>query len=145
MCTNNSWGTICTNTWDDLDASVACRESGYSPYGWLSHFYIMRIIILMIYFVGSVALLGGYDTNEWPPVMYDITCTGEETSLWNCSYNLTDNGGTCRYDASVICRGKIIIFVFLSPQVDSIIILFAFALLQIQRQFILTVQLVKYA
>ena len=33
VCLNNSWGTICTNTWDYLDASVACRQLGYSPYG----------------------------------------------------------------------------------------------------------------
>ena len=46
VCANSSWGTICTNTWDDLDATVACRESGYSPYGWLSHFYIMSITII---------------------------------------------------------------------------------------------------
>ena len=64
------------------------------------------LFILMLYFIGSVALFGGYDTNEWPPLIYDITCTGEETSLWNCSYSLTDNGGTCGYDASAICRGK---------------------------------------
>ena len=62
--------------------------------------------MIKLCFVGSVALLGGYDTNEWPPVMYDIICTGEETSLWNCSYSLTDNREACRYDASAICRGK---------------------------------------
>ena len=33
VCLNNSWGTICTNTWDNRDASVACRQLGYSPYG----------------------------------------------------------------------------------------------------------------
>ena len=33
VCHNSSWGTICTNTWDDLDASVACRHFGYSPFG----------------------------------------------------------------------------------------------------------------
>ena len=33
VCINSSWGTICSNTWDDIDASVVCRQSGYSPYG----------------------------------------------------------------------------------------------------------------
>ena len=33
VCYNNSWGTICSNSWDNVDASVACKQSGYSPYG----------------------------------------------------------------------------------------------------------------
>ena len=33
VCVNNSWGTICSDSWDDIDASVACKQAGYSPYG----------------------------------------------------------------------------------------------------------------
>ena len=33
VCDNNSWGTICSNSWDDIDASVACNQLGYSLYG----------------------------------------------------------------------------------------------------------------
>lgn len=33
VCTNTLWGTICSNSWDSVDASVACKQSGYSPYG----------------------------------------------------------------------------------------------------------------
>ena len=33
VCVNNSWGTICSNSWDDVDASVACNQTGYSLYG----------------------------------------------------------------------------------------------------------------
>ena len=38
--------------------------------------------------------------------MYGITCSGEETSLWNCSYSLSDIGVACGYDAAVVCQGK---------------------------------------
>jgi hypothetical protein len=33
VCDNNSWGTICSNSWDDIAASVACSQLGYSLYG----------------------------------------------------------------------------------------------------------------
>ena len=33
VCFNEIWGTICSLKWDDQDASVACKQLGYSAEG----------------------------------------------------------------------------------------------------------------
>ena len=48
-----------------------------------------------------------YSEFVWPHHIIDLNCTGDEQSIWNCSYNGLLNYN-CRdyHDASISCQGN---------------------------------------
>ena len=52
-----------------------------------------------------------YPLNSLDYFIATANCTGDEENIFNCSYSLINSGHTCRYEAGVICQGKLIIII----------------------------------
>jgi deleted-in-malignant-brain-tumors protein 1 len=83
VCVNGTWGTICDDHWDNNDASVVCRQLGFSGQG-------------------AFARTGSYQDNYKPNHIIDLNCNGAENNIFDCSYNDLEE---CQYngDAYVQC------------------------------------------
>ena len=83
---NTEWGTVCDDSWDTIDAQIACRQLGYGTDGVIAY-RLARF---------------GQGTGEI--FLDNLRCTGSETSLFECPHN---GFGThnCNHfeDAGVFC------------------------------------------
>ena len=73
-----------------------------------NYLYIFSKYLLTTYFIsGAIAASGYYNDYSSSFHIIDVNCTGEEDSIWNCSYNVLINY-TCPSsdDASLQCQGN---------------------------------------
>ena len=61
----------------------------------------------MVHLSGSTAIKNLYINYEWPIAFYELHCYGNESSIWDCSYVISDDGSSCTQsdDAAVTCMG----------------------------------------
>ena len=114
ICINNVWGTVCDDYWDSTDATVVCRQLGFSTTGM---YIVLKLIIChlslfsytVIMFVPTDAVAFGnahFGAGSGSIHIDDVGCIGNENILINCPQSSTVY---CRYahseDAGVRCQG----------------------------------------
>ena len=81
----NSWATVCDDGWDDIDATVVCKQLGLSTFG-------------------SAVLLAGFGQGNGTILLDGVTCASGQSNIFNCHHNGFENHD-CRHreDAGVRC------------------------------------------
>ena len=112
MCVGGRFGTVCDDSWDYRDASVLCRELGFSGHG--KHRYIRSLCLCLLYrivFSGAIAIGGGRFSEASVPVLVGaVGCNGTENGLLECLHVSGDTDVVTECDsegtAAIECQGK---------------------------------------
>ena len=89
VCFRGTYVTICDTAWDNIAASVVCRQLGFSPYG-------------------AVGVRNNFPQSTLMATLQNVNCTGSESNLLQCGYT-AGPAGTCGgfHDAEAVCQGQV--------------------------------------
>ena len=113
VCVNEHYGAICDDSWDHDDASVLCRQLGFSAHGRKDVCLCMLLTnnVSVITLSGAIAIGGGqFSEGTLPVVVGSMECIGSENELLECSHVSGDNEAATGCDfrgiAAAKCQGE---------------------------------------
>ena len=83
---DNSWATVCDDGWDNTDATVVCKQLGFST-------------------SGSAVSLAGFGEGSGTILLDSVSCSGNDSNIFDCPHvGFKNHNCSHRNDAGVICR-----------------------------------------
>ena len=84
---NYQWSTVCDDLWDDIDATVICKQLGYSR--------------------GSGRVSAYFGEGSGLILLDNVNCNGRESTIFRCSHrNFGEHDCVHSEDAGVVCYGE---------------------------------------
>ena len=109
ICVGGFWGTVCDSGWDQREALVVCRQSGYGARGHhrkTIFFLTILCYICVCFTAGATYLTGAYYGEGSGPVLSYLRCfTGRESNVSECNMGRV-GAVNCHHgrDAAVRCQ-----------------------------------------
>ena len=123
VCINDTWGTVCDDSWGSVDATVICKQLEYAYTG-CTLIHTTTIISsdhdnITNYFI-HYYIDGKYYTNAYfgagsGTIWFDnVACTSSNTKLVQCSSNpIGEEDCSHSEDAGVGCEGAYMLLMFM--------------------------------
>ena len=95
---NGQWGTVCNDGWDDIDASIVCKQLGFGSSG-------TAILDVLVYGPGTGRVL-----------LSNVLCSSSDTTLSSCAHRtvgITACGCDHYKDAGVTCNSMFILVYYM--------------------------------
>ncbi len=106
VCVSGRYGSVCQNPWTEMDASVVCKQLGFSEYGNLSVLGKTTLTCVpLLQHSGAINVSADiFSEGETPRLVSMANCTGTEASLLDCGGVVSDTSLSCP-TSGVICQG----------------------------------------
>ncbi len=107
ICSNEVWGTVCDDFWDNTDASVVCYQLGYGRQGSTAYNLYRASPFIRILNIGTAFSFSFFGQGTGPILLDNVGCTGSENRLIECSHNGVGQHNCVHFeDAGVQCGGE---------------------------------------